>query len=244
VGVNDIATTHPDLAAQAYSWDPTSVVAGGRAIVDWRCPAGHIYQASLGHRTKHQTGCPVCQGRTVLVGVNDLATTFPEIAAEADGWDPTTLVAGANKRVPWRCVNGHTWHTAVANRTLGSETGCPSCAEYGYNPAKPGWLYFLSHPIWKMLQIGISNDAERRLREHARLGWELIELQGPMDGRLARDLEQGILRALRSKGVQLGSREIAGPYSGYTEAWDRNEFDVTRLEKLVALAKNPPQNTV
>ncbi len=32
-------------------------------------------------------------------GVNDLATLHPEIAAEADGWDPKTITPGSNKKM-------------------------------------------------------------------------------------------------------------------------------------------------
>ncbi len=235
VGVNDLATTHPDIAAEAYGFDPTTVVAGGRAVLNWRCPLGHPYCASLNHRTRHGTTCPVCGGTQVLVGYNDLATTHPVVAAEAYGWDPTTVVAGANKRLAWRCAQGHDWFTDVANRTQGHETGCPSCAEYGYNPAKPGWLYFLTHPDWQMLQVGISNDPDRRLREHARLGWHLIELSGPMEGGRARRLEQGILAALRARGVKLGDESIAGPFSGYTEAWSTVKYTANSLADLINL---------
>lgn len=36
-----------------------------------------------------------------------LAETHPEIAKQADGWDPTTLTAGSNKKVDWKCQVGH-----------------------------------------------------------------------------------------------------------------------------------------
>ena len=38
----------------------------------------------------------------LVSGINDLATLFPEIAAEADGWDPAEIVAGSGKKMPWR----------------------------------------------------------------------------------------------------------------------------------------------
>ena len=33
-------------------------------------------------------------------GVNDLATLFPEVAAEADSWDPSTVLGQSNKKFP------------------------------------------------------------------------------------------------------------------------------------------------
>ncbi|HGY5549738.1 MAG TPA: zinc-ribbon domain-containing protein, partial [Prochlorococcus sp.] len=63
----------------------------------------------------------------LVPGVNDLATLHPDVAAEADGWDPSTIHAGSNKKMPWKCEEGHTWNTTVVNRT-GRGDGCPYCS--------------------------------------------------------------------------------------------------------------------
>ena len=34
----------------------------------------------------------------LVPGVNDLATLFPDLAADADGWDPKTITPGRNKK--------------------------------------------------------------------------------------------------------------------------------------------------
>ncbi len=64
----------------------------------WRCLRGHRWDAPPAERSQKQQGCPYCSGRKVLVGFNDLKTRFPEIAAEADGWDPSTLVSGSREK--------------------------------------------------------------------------------------------------------------------------------------------------
>lgn len=38
----------------------------------------------------------------------------PTLAAEADGWDPTTLIAGSGQKVWWRCEQGHRWQAKNA----------------------------------------------------------------------------------------------------------------------------------
>ena len=43
--------------------------------------------------------CPVCSGRQVLAGFNDLLTSRPELASEAFEWDPTTVSAGRGTTV-------------------------------------------------------------------------------------------------------------------------------------------------
>ncbi|GEM_PF-2446503 len=82
------ATAHSELTEQ---WDedknglltPETVTAGARRKVWWHCEYGHSWQASVFSRTGG-TGCPVCAGKVVEKGQNDLATTNPKLAAQ---WD-------------------------------------------------------------------------------------------------------------------------------------------------------------
>ena len=46
---------------------------------------------------------PYCGNNRLLVGYNDLQTTHPDIALQADGWLPSTLVAGSNTKKDWIC---------------------------------------------------------------------------------------------------------------------------------------------
>lgn len=132
-GFNDLATTHPELAAQAYGWDPISVTAGSKKRVHWKCKYGHTWESQIVNRSVNKTGCPVCSYKKILVGFNDLATSHPELAKEADGWDPTQFVAGSNKKMGWICSLGHSWRTSIEKRTSGN--GCPFC-----NPHSPKLL--------------------------------------------------------------------------------------------------------
>ena len=103
-----------------------------------------------------------------MPGYNDLATTHPQLAAEAL-FDPTTVVGGSHKRLPWlyhQC--GHKWLTTPNARVKG--TNCPVCAPTGYNPGEAAWLYLFGHEKWEMLQVGITNEPDRRTREHAKNG--------------------------------------------------------------------------
>ena len=54
-----------------------------------------------------------------------MATTHPELAKEADGWDPKSVTAGTNKKLLWKCKKGHSWIAPGSRRTIGS--GCPVC---------------------------------------------------------------------------------------------------------------------
>lgn len=150
-GYNDLAALFPDIAAQ---WPPARngtltpdhVVAGSNRVVWWQCGRGHAWRARVADRTRQNNTCPYCSNRLVLPGYNDLATLFPEVAAQ---WHPTLngtltpkqVTAGSARRVWWQCPEGHVWRTAVYNRT-GREkhTGCPVCAG-NYKVTYRQWLY-------------------------------------------------------------------------------------------------------
>ena len=127
-GFNDLATLRPALAKEADGWDPTTVTVGSNKSKDWRCTEGHTWSATVDARTLQHQACPVCANRKVSPGFNDLKTLHPEVAAEADGWDPTTVTPGSKKVAKWKCRQGHTWEVAVHERTPPHTTGCPVCS--------------------------------------------------------------------------------------------------------------------
>ena len=126
IGFNDLITKFPEIAKEADGWDPSDALSGSAFKMQWKCSKGHVWKESISKRTKLKTSCPYCSNRKALIGFNDLRTKFPEIATEADGWDPSTVLAGSNKKLTWRCKEGHTWQCAPVMRTYrGSE--CPHC---------------------------------------------------------------------------------------------------------------------
>jgi len=136
-GFNDLATMHPELTEQ---WDydrnilysPEELLPSSNQTVWWRCRKGHSWNTSPNQRINKSTGCPYCANKKVLVGYNDLATFFPKLAAE---WDyekngdmtPDKVVMYSQRRVYWKCANGHSWRTVIANRSKNG-SGCPYCA--------------------------------------------------------------------------------------------------------------------
>lgn len=139
-GFNDLATTHPELVKEWHptkneGLEPKTFVAGSNRPIWWKCSAcEHEWKTSINERTQGK-GCSVCAGQQVVAGINDLATTHPEIAKE---WHPTKngtklpshFVIGSRKKVWWKCEKGHEWETFIYNRksyNSKSGTSCPFC---------------------------------------------------------------------------------------------------------------------
>lgn len=235
-GVNDLATTHPEVASTAYGWDASKVMAGSSTKrLQWQCGLGHVYRKSISNRALRGEGCPICSGRKVLAGFNDLTTTHPGLAREACGWDPTTISYGSNRKLMWQCDQGHEWLATPNTRTGKLQAGCPGCAKFGYNPTIPGYLYLLRHETWGYLQIGITNRPDRRVARHETRGWTTLEIRGPMDGYFAHECEQAILdyihKTLHAEGLIRGHK-----FDGFTESWSERMLSVGSIRELLDLA--------
>ena len=137
-GFNDVATTHPDVAALFVDQSMTTQVAAQSSKkFEFRCKQGHIWTAPLSRLTNQGSRCPYCSGRKSIVGENDLATTHPDIAAQlVDPSLATQLKAGSNKKVAWQCPNNphHTWSAQVHHR-VHKRTNCPYCAGRTITPS-------------------------------------------------------------------------------------------------------------
>jgi len=111
-------------------FDPETLTLGSHTKAWWKCSKGHEWQAAVNSRNSGR-GCPVCAGKTVIPGYNDLASKNPELAKE---WHPTkngtltpyNVTFKSNKKVWWHCKNGHEWQAKILSRAYGS--GCPFCA--------------------------------------------------------------------------------------------------------------------
>lgn len=133
-GYNDLATTHPEIAKE---WDfeknndmPDNYMAGSDAKKWFKCDLGHSYYTRIYVR-KNGNGCPYCGNQKVLKGFNDLATLYPEIAAE---WDyernknkPNDEIAGSTHKAYFICPKGHKYRAVIQNRTR-LKTGCSRCS--------------------------------------------------------------------------------------------------------------------
>ncbi len=142
VGENDLATTDPLVAKE---WNPTKngdltpqmFMHGSNKKIWWRCGKGHEWEAVISSRT-NGSGCPYCYGRFPIKGENDFETLHRELALE---WHPTKnsdlkpndVTEKSNKKVWWKCKEGHEWKDYIYERVVHNKT-CPYCKNIAVIP--------------------------------------------------------------------------------------------------------------
>lgn len=139
VGMNDLATTHPNLAAE---WHPTKngtlkpneIISGMNKKFWWKCSkCGYDWEATIVHRKHSNSGCPICSNRKIIPGVNDLATFYPDLVKEWHPFlngelTPSNISPRSGKKVWWKCsICGKDWQAIVAGRVHCGTLGCKSC---------------------------------------------------------------------------------------------------------------------
>lgn len=137
-GDNDLATVFPEYAATlARPEEAKTVGKSSDVLLEWVCQrdSSHSWYSLPSNRLKAGLlgGCPICDNKEVMVGVNDLATTHPSLAAElVDRSLGSQVTAGSGRSVEWECPDcGHRWYASVYHRTGSSATACPVCNPTG-----------------------------------------------------------------------------------------------------------------
>ena len=187
-GYNDLSTTNPELISEwdfekndtpIYSYRPMS-----NKKVWWICDKGHSWNAAIAKRVSGEK-CPVCQGKKIEIGYNDLATTHPALAIEWDyerneGVSPSDFSKGSDNKVWWICKRNHSWKAAISSRASG--VGCPHCTKELQSSFPEKAIYFYIKRIFPdaipnyhsdqlksfeldvfipSLQIGVEYDGDR-----------------------------------------------------------------------------------
>jgi len=140
-----------DFPSVAEEWDyernnnlPEEYTPYSNAKVNWICSEGHRWKISINHRTRKidPSGCPYCYGR-LPTEENNLYIKYVELSKEYDCHknkdDPRNIAPYSNKKVWWKCSNGHSWKAVVNSRTYGG-TSCPYCSYGNVSTVSQQWL--------------------------------------------------------------------------------------------------------
>ena len=142
-GVNDLATTHPALIKE-WNYEKNGMLVPemfkekSNKKVWWVCSkCEHEWQAFISNRAKG-VGCPKCSSKRngerkmmPSTRADSLYEKSPELIAE---WNynknktisPTQIKPRSNKKVWWKCKEGHEWQATPNSRYEGY--GCPYCS--------------------------------------------------------------------------------------------------------------------
>lgn len=146
------------------------------------------------------------------------------------------VISGTSKRIWWMCQEGHEWPAAPSTRAKG--IGCPTCNKGGFDPNKPGLVYFLKNRVHQARKVGITNVDSSRLKSFQGIGWEIVHFIRLDDGNVVRAVETEFFRWLRKdRGLPqyLGKTEM-WPLAGATETFaDEGPTDSEIVEKITEL---------
>ena len=133
---NRLSRIHPELVPEWHmtrneELTPDHVTSGSNRKVWWRCAQGHEWDAIVASRAAGGHSCPYCSGLRVS-DANRLSVLRPEMVGEwhpirNEGLTPDDVAVASNRKVWWRCGEGHEWEAVIPSRTLNGN-GCPYCA--------------------------------------------------------------------------------------------------------------------
>jgi hypothetical protein len=151
----------------------------------------------------NESSCPVCADKSLTKEIVNGRIAHRGLTMVGD------YVTNRNKS-QFKCQHGHYWMARPSDVDKG-ETGCPTCAVYGYDPSKPGTFYALDFVTF--IKYGITNDLPRRLNEHKKNGKFTISFTKLFEnGIRAQMIESQIKQTL---GGNFVTKEICP--DGYTE---------------------------
>lgn len=142
VGENDLATAAPKVTAMLSEKDKQfafEVTAGSHRKLVFVCPdCKQEFKAEIKnvvHSVSNgTTGCPICAGKKIIPGINDLATKRPEVAvmwSSKNKISASEVAARSGKSAFFKCCDcGQEFKADINNIVrfvINGSTGCPVC---------------------------------------------------------------------------------------------------------------------
>lgn len=173
-----------------------------------------------------KTGCPECT-HTVPITKETVLNSLVGKKIEL-----LEFTAGAHRKSLFKCLE-NTSHPnwKASNKSIYSlNSGCPACAEYGFNGAKPAYLYCipLHHRVYgDVFGFGITNNWEQRWKTHRMnlkrngFSWDAPITLYKERGAEAREIETSIKNHIKDSQSQVNLN-----VEGFTtEAFESSAYD-------------------
>lgn len=125
---SSILYSHPSLAQRLLiPEEALRIRAGSNRMRQWRCEQGHHYEMTPKNAVRSSGSCPVCSGKQVRSGVNDLASLRPELCeyySSKNEIPPEKVFFRSTVDRGWDCPRcSNEWVISPARFY-----GCPKCA--------------------------------------------------------------------------------------------------------------------
>lgn len=190
---------------------------------EWKVAGGQVQQ---GH------GCPNCKATA-----NRIPQDERDRQAASAGLVWLEPVMSSKYLTLARCLScGKEWRTYPDSVSRGS--GCPDCAERGFNSSKPAFVYLVIRDDG-VAQVGITGQgkpADKRLRVHRSNGYQLVEKWSFDEGTNAHAVEQAIIKQWREEDDLLPAATEGE--DGWTETVHTDSMPIeTIIQRINALIK-------
>lgn len=211
----------------------TNVLPFSNLDANWICKErGHSWRAPIQRRSLTFSGCPTCSNRSVQAGQNDLASQAAGLMKqwvwELNESRPNEVYVLSPDVFWWRCSadSTHLWEASPYNR-IKRDSGCPHCADRGYNPGRGGVLYLLTNETLKAGKFGITNHGTSRIENFLKAGWIVSYSLTSSDGRIAQLAEKSVANWFRhtlDMPPYLERQDMPPHLAGHTETFELREF--------------------
>jgi uncharacterized OB-fold protein len=193
-------------------------------------------EIKLGH------GCAKCAGKLVdedeAIEIMKNSGYLPQVAYPGSGrkWKSVHILCGREV-------------APIYGNILAGRGGCSSCARWGFDNSKPSYLYFIQHPQFNSLKVGIANKPKvkkfDRLLRFQNQGWNPIRVFNYELGSDARRIEKEVFEIIR-KELKIPShlsKDVMKKYQGYSETFSADFISIERVIKLIDLANKRLQES-
>lgn len=155
------AQKHKSLILEEWDYEkndilPSEISPHSHKIVHWKCEKGHMYEQEISSKTTQNQNCPYCSNKKILSGFNDFKTwCFTNDRFDLiNDWDYRKndiaiddVSFGSNKRVWWKCENGHSYQTQIKYKTSTHFNSCPECCKNRISFPQQALSFYLSQKI-------------------------------------------------------------------------------------------------
>ena len=203
---------------------------GAYTKVDCECNIdGHKWTPNINNIINNKQGCPECGNNRKKISTSDALERCKEVC-DQEGYEPIGFIDGYKntRSYFWYKCPEHGLHRTRYDGFVNSGNKCPSCAETGYTPNKPGSFYVVkwSKDAHSFIKFGITNrKVKTRIRQQAsktKYNYEILFQQTWEDGKIADNIEEAIKNS-KSFSINVIDKEYFN--DGFTETVEINSIN-------------------